>query len=1201
MARGRRGPCEELRRGRVCIAKLEALTAGAVVSGLVPTGLATVVGAKWYGSDALELTYKLADGSVRAEILYRDREPTLEIAEAGRPWSFDGDGAMFRLVAEAKRIHLAYLFDPFLAVTTASVEALPHQITAVYEQMLPRHPLRFLLADDPGAGKTIMTGLFIRELLVRGALKRCLIIVPGSLVDQWQVELDEKFHLPFDILTADRINSSRGNPFDESDLLIARLDKFARDEDLQRKLEQAQEWDLVIFDEAHKLSATLAGDEVKKTKRRLLAEHVRRFTRNLLLLTATPHNGKPDDFQLFMGLLDPDRFEGHRRTGKAATTHQPKAPDPSDLMRRMIKEDLVRFDGTPLFPERRPYVVAYDLSPAESALYEQVTEYVRNEMDRAKRLEQEGEKKKGLVVGFALTVLQRRLASSPAAIHESLKRRKAKLEAKLREAELLKSGKDARIANPELDAISLADIEDELEDDEEATAEETEQLEDQVVDVATAAHTIEELRLEIESVTRLEALAAKVRASGTDTKWIELSGILHDRPEMFEASGSRRKIVIFTEHRDTLNYLTERLRTFIGKPEAVVTIQGGMNRETRKATEHAFKNDPAVSILVATDAAGEGINLQRAHLMVNYDLPWNPNRLEQRFGRIHRIGQNDVCHLWNLVAAQTREGEVYERLLTKLEAEAKDLGGRVFDVLGRLTFGGEKSLRDLLIEAIRATDTPEVRARMSEVVDRALDRTALEALLAERALGADALDTSKVQSIREEMEKASARRLQPHFIGSFFLEGFARLGGKAREREPGRYQLTHVPGAIRQRARDLGLHPSLVPEYERVTFDKAMINPFGQTLAEFVCPGHPLLDATIDLLMERHRDLLRQGAVLVDATDLGTDPRVLVMLDHTITDARTLSDGRPQVASRRMAFVELRPDGSSVPAGPAPYLDYEPATDEEIAAVRSAITASWLTDGLEDRAVAYAIGDLAREHLGEVRTRTEERVAKTVSAVKARLTHEIAYWDRRADEAAAKEQAGKSPGELNSTRWRQRANELSERLERRLAELELERRVTSLAPVIVGGALVIPAGMLAAVGVRPPAERSADPAARRRVEQLAMDAVMAAERAMRHEPTDVSRDNLGYDILSRTPNGLRFVEVKGRAEGATTITVTRNEIQTCLNEPDKYWLAVASVHDDAAGRPSYLVAPFRDRIPFAATSVNFSLTDLFRGPRGDAP
>ena len=1085
-------------------------------------------------------------------------------------------------------------------MTTASVEALPHQITAVYEQMLPRQPLRFLLADDPGAGKTIMTGLLIRELLVRGTLKRCLIIAPGSLVEQWQIELDEKFHLPFDILTSDRINYARGNPFDESDLLIARLDKFSRDEDLQRKVESAQEWDLVVFDEAHKLSATLTADEVKKTKRRLLAEHVRRFTRHLLLLTATPHNGKPDDFQLFMGLLDPDRFEGHRRRGRPATTHQPKAPDPSDLMRRMIKEDLVRFDGTPLFPERRPYVVAYDLSPAEAALYEQVTEYVRNEMDRAKRLEQEGEKKKGLVVGFALTVLQRRLASSPAAIHESLKRRRDRLRSKLTEAEQLKAGRDARLADPDLDAISLADIEEELDDDEEATAEETEQLEEQTVDVATAARTIEELRLEIESLDRLEALAARVRASGTDTKWVELSGILQDNPEMFDATGSRRKIVIFTEHKDTLEYLSNRLRTLIGRPEAVVTIRGGMNRETRKAAEHAFKNDPAVSILVATDAAGEGINLQRAHLMVNYDLPWNPNRLEQRFGRIHRIGQTEVCHLWNLVAAQTREGEVYRRLLEKLEAEAKDLGGRVFDVLGRLEFGRDRSLRDLLIEAIRETDNDEVRARMNQVVDSALDKSALEALLAERALGADALDTSKVQEVREEMEKASARRLQPHFISSFFIDGFARLGGKAREREPGRYQLTHVPGVIRSRARDLGLHPTLVPEYERVVFDKELISPAGLALAEFVCPGHPLLDATIDILLERHRDLLRRGAVLVDPTDFGTEARALVMLEHTVTDARTLADGRPQVVSRRMAFVELRPDGSSTPAGPAPYLDYAPATSEEVSAVADVMAAPWLSGGLEDRAVEYAIGSLAREHLDEVRTRTEARVEKTIAAVRSRLTHEILYWDRRADDAAAKEAAGRGGDQLNSKRWRARANELAERRDRRLAELELERRITSLAPVIVGGALVIPAGLLAAAGVRPLPEHTPDPKARSRVEQLAMDAVMAAEQRMGYEPSDVSGDNVGYDVLSRTADGLRFVEVKGRADGATTITVTRNEIQTCLNAPDKYWLAVVAVKEDRATEPAYLVAPFRDRVPFGATSVNFSMRDLYQSAGTDA-
>jgi hypothetical protein len=309
--------------GESAIARLEDLTKGAAIRGVVPDALVTVVAVKWWGQ-ALELTYKLPDGAVAQRLLYRDQEPALEVAQTGRPWSFDSDGALFRLVSEAKRIDLAYLFDPYLAVTTALVEPLPHQITAVYEEMLPRQPLRYLLADDPGAGKTIMAGLFIRELLVRGDLRRCLVVAPGSLVDQWQAELDEKFRLPFEILTADRIAAPRtGNPFNDADLLIARLDKLARDPELQVKLETCEDWDLIVFDEAHKLSATLDGDEVRKTKRRLLGEKARDLTRHLLLLNATPHSGKEADFQLFLGLLDPDRFEGHRRAGRIPRCRPP--------------------------------------------------------------------------------------------------------------------------------------------------------------------------------------------------------------------------------------------------------------------------------------------------------------------------------------------------------------------------------------------------------------------------------------------------------------------------------------------------------------------------------------------------------------------------------------------------------------------------------------------------------------------------------------------------------------------------------------------------------------------------------------------------------------------------------------------------------------------------------------------------------------
>ena len=795
--------------------KLEDLQANAAVRGILSDGLVMVVSVQWFGSEALELTYKTPTGKVANELLYRHDEPRLEIVEVGRPWSFDGDGALFRLVSEAQRIRLAHLFDPVLAVHTSVVEPLPHQITAVYESMLPRQPLRFLLADDSGAGKTIMAGLLIKELIARGDLQRCLVVCPGSLAEQWQDELYRRFQLPFDILTNDKLEAARtGNWFLETNLVIARLDKLSRNEDVQQKLQAPDcRWDLVVCDEAHKMSATFFGDEVKYTKRYRLGQLLSTLTRHFLLMTATPHNGKEEDFQLFMALLDGDRFEGRFRDGVHVA-------DVSDLMRRMVKENLLKFDGAPLFPERIAYTVPYTLSEAEAHLYKSVTDYVREEFNRAEALEND---KRAGTVGFALTILQRRLASSPEAIYQSLRRRRERLASRLRELEVLQRGGQVAsavvTAGPELDP-------DDVEDLDEAPENEVEAAEEEILDQATAARSIAELKAEIETITSLDALAMGVRRSGADTKWRELASLLG---EIFTAGGvagqiaesdvpygageiprpqssPRQKIVIFTEHRDTLSYLHDRITTLLGRVDAVVLIHGGMGREDRLKAQEAFRHDPHVQVLLATDAAGEGINLQRAHLMVNYDLPWNPNRLEQRFGRIHRIGQTEVCHLWNLVADETREGDVYRKLLDKLEQARQSLGGQVFDVLGKLHFEG-RPLRELLVEAIRYGEQPEVRARLTTAVDHALDRGHLQDLLEERAVAHDAMDASRVHRIREDMERAEARRLQPHYIESFFREAFHRLGGKLKQREPRRYEITRVAAPVR--------------------------NP----LAAFVCPG----------------------------------------------------------------------------------------------------------------------------------------------------------------------------------------------------------------------------------------------------------------------------------------------------------------------------------------------------------------------------
>ena len=408
-------------------------------------------------------------------------------------------------------------------------------------------------------------------------------------------------------------------------------------------------------------------------------------------MTATPHNGKDDDFQLFMALLDEDRFEGRFRDGVHTV-------DVSDLMRRMVKEKLLKFDGQPLFPPRYATTVPYRLSDAEAALYEAVTDYVRQEFNRAEALQND---RRAGTVGFALTILQRRLASSPEAIYQSLRRRKERLGSRLDELELMQRGSLVNQAfasqGPFLEADDEADLD-------EAPDVEVEAAEEQILDQATAAGTIAELRTEIGKLAELEALAHKLRRSGEDRKWMELGSLLHeifstregaakptsaqDGKDVGADDSADDKLVVFTEHRDTLTYLQEKISRLLGSDEAVVVIHGGLGREQRMTAQELFKHNPDVKVLIATDAAGEGINLQRAHLMVNYDLPWNPNRIEQRFGRIHRIGQQESCHLWNLVAEGTREGDVYRTLLDKVEEIRKAFGGQIFDVLGKLVFDG---------------------------------------------------------------------------------------------------------------------------------------------------------------------------------------------------------------------------------------------------------------------------------------------------------------------------------------------------------------------------------------------------------------------------------------------------------------------------------------------------------------------------------
>lgn len=1128
--------------------KLEELSPGAHITGVLPSAAVGVVALQWHGDMALEITYKTHAGELGQRVLYRTDEAALGVARSGsRP--FDAPAADFKLAAEAQRIKLAGLFDPMLAVATSDVQPLPHQIRAVYGELLPRTPLRFLLADDPGAGKTIMAGLYIKELILRDDIKRCLIVAPGGLVEQWQDELFFKFGLRFDLLSGPLADASVGRSvFDGHPLVIARMDQLARSDDLQLQLQES-EWDLVVVDEAHRMGAHYFGGKLEKTKRFQLGELLGSVTRHLLLMTATPHSGKEEDFQLFLTLLDRDRYEGRFRK-------EVHGADTSGIMRRMVKEDLLTFEGKPLFPERIAETVPYELTEIEQDLYEQVTTYVREGMNRAANLDG----KRRNTVGFALTVLQRRLASSPEAIYRSLIRRSERLER--RKQDILNGAtRDEDVLVRDLNGLAEPD---------EYSAGEIEEIEEELVDAATSARTVQELEAELFELGSLTKVAQQVRNLGTDRKWVELRTILEDNALVTSADGKPRKLIIFTEHRDTLDYLTARISSLLGKPQAVLAIHGGVRRSDRRRITEEFTKNPDCHVLLATDAAGEGLNLQVAHLMVNYDLPWNPNRLEQRFGRIHRIGQTEVCRLWNLVASNTREGEVFGRLLEKIEEQRRAYGGKVFDVLGSAF--DETPLRDLLIEAIRYGEQPEVRARMHQVIDATVAE-GLKELLAERALVSDSLADADLAELRRQMDEARARRLQPHYIESAFRTAFARLGGRIAKREKDRFEISNVPELLRH-----SKHGPIATRYERVTFDLNRIHLDGETPADLLAPGHPLHDAVADEVIARWSSSLARGTVLVSASI--TQPQVLVGVIQEVVDGANAS------VARRFGYAYVDQSGSVSPAGPAPYLDCVAAPDS--VATTDSRSLPWLADA-EAKATSWIIAHELPGYLAEVQPRRVAELARTREQVRTRLDTEINRLFADSIVAQDLESRGQKPKESSDSLGR-KAAELDARLNARLAQLDQQTHLSTRPPRVLTAALVLP---LDYVKGELPANSPAHAVETKAVERRGVDLVLASERALGRNPIEQAFNNPGFDILSEVPGDdpLRL-EVKARIEGSTDYFVTHNEVLTGKNAVPRYRLGLVRV--DFRG-PEYDEVRYLDD-PFA--SVELGGFDAM-GIRGD--
>lgn len=1142
----------------------DALRPGMRVRGIVPGTVVTVAAVTAVDVGVVEVMYRRDDGALGATVLTHDRSATLQVvADSVHGPAFDGDPDEFRLVAEALRIRYAALYDPMVAVNSSDVEPLPHQIRAVYSDLLPQVPLRFLLADDPGAGKTIMAGLYLKELILRSDCARALVVAPGGLVEQWREELASKFDLRFEVFSQAIVDDAAGrNAFAQHSYLIVRMDQVSRRDDLMEQLADVS-WDVVVVDEAHRMSAHYWAGEVAETRRFRLGRLLSQTAQNLLLMTATPHAGKEDDFQLFMSLLDADRFEGQFRPGVHHT-------DTEGLMRRRVKEDLLTFEGKPLFPERRAETVAYDLSAAEHDLYEQVTQYVRTQMNMADQITAQGDRRRGRNVGFALMVLQRRLASSPEAILRSLERRQDRLRTRLVETER----GTYEVPEPDFDIDDLDDVDGDLSEAErEARA-------DQVVDLATAARTVAELRVEIAVLDDLIRTARQVRNLDEDEKWVQLRSILHEQVLDDDGTGSPRKIIVFTEHRDTLTYLERKITQYLGRDETVVTIHGGTPPEVRKQVRERFTHEDRAVVLLATDAAGEGLNLQRAHLMVNYDLPWNPNRIEQRFGRIHRIGQRQVCHLWNLVAADTREGEVFTRLLGKIEQMGQAYNGNLFNVLGEAGAFANRSLKELLVEAIRYGDRPETKAQLERTIDASV-ADGLDDLLAERALHHQMHSALDVAAERRRMEAALERKLQPGYIRAFFIPAFERLGGRVRQRETGRWQVLRVPPRVVGQARRTNRWAPVPDSYERVTFTKEHIRLDGGADAALIAPGHPLLQAVLDLTVDDLAPVLRAGTVFVDRRENQADePALLFAVEQKIEN----QPGHLTV-SHHFDYVRLDPHGEVCVAVTPPYLDYDAPGPDERAAVAKLLAERWALANHERTVRAWAYRSGLGPRLDELSVRLEAEAARVRRQVYERLNLEINHWDREHTRLAEAERSG-TVGRISAQTAHARARELEDRLDRRMDELDHAVQLTPLPAHLRGCALVVPSRLVVPEGQA--AAVAQDAQQTEEVERRAVDLAMDAERRLGRTPQEMPHFNPGYDIRSTDADGrVVFIEVKGRIKGAPTFAITANEIAYAQTQGERHRLALVQVDPDDPSRDQlrYLVAAFAAFQPTGTTPL----------------
>jgi SNF2 family DNA or RNA helicase len=1007
------------------------------------------------------------------------------------------------LVIESIRLKYASLFDPFLALNTSKIDPLPFQIEAVYGYVLKLPRIRFLIADDPGAGKTIMTGLILKELKLRGLAKRILIVVPGHLKDQWIREMKEKFQETFIEINRNLMNSLYGeNPWAVKNQVITSMD-FAKQEDILPSLSSTH-WDLVIVDEAHKMAAYRYSDKTSKTDRYKLGEILSKISTHLLFLTATPHKGDQENFRLFLDLLVPGFFAKEEFIQESINNKD------NPLFIRRLKEDLRDLEGKPIFTNRYPKTIKFRLSDKEKKLYNELSEYVISQYNKALQ------KDKKRNIAFALLILQRRMTSSTYALLKSLERRKQRLEELFKKSELEK----------EKSYFSF-DIEEFEEYNEKERWEKEKEWE-----TLSLAETKEELYQEINILENLIKKANEIIDEENEIKLTELKKAIEEGLKKIIEIQGNEKILIFTESKDTLDYLVQKIKAW---GYSVNSIDGSMSLEERIKAERIFRDQ--TQIMVATEAAGEGINLQFCHIMINYDIPWNPTRLEQRMGRIHRYGQQKDVYIFNLVAEDTREGKVLIKILEKLDEIREALGSdKVFDVIGEIFQG--KNLYQLILDSVSNAKTLDEIINEIDIKVNEEYVSKIKDVLGE-SLATKYIDYTKIKEITQ---KAKEYRLVPEYVEGFFKKAFEKIGGEFSIKKDGFIKIDSIPYEIKQIANEFNFksqYGELMKSYPKATFDKE--KAFKNPDAEFISFGHPLLEALIEYINKNYENELKKGAVFEDPSCKYNG--IVWFFEGEV------KDGTGNIAGKKI--MAIYDDGKNLqPINPAIVWDLIPIdeTDKSFSSDKNQLQER------KNKAKRFSIKILEDYQKEISKERERQKEIKTKYGLKS-----LEYLIEELVEEILKLEERKEKGEkvdLVITNKNERKNQYEEAKQKLEKEIEQEASLAISDPKF-----------LSAIYIKPSSSESDDMVGSEEIEKIGMNIVMEYEKSQGREPEDVSKENLGYDIRSKGKNEIRYIEVKTRKDEGS-IALTLNEKNYAERFKEQYWLYVVY---NAASNPELLI------------------------------